>query len=329
MPHLPIRRRKGDSAEPPQLEELLGAGAAAAAVSAEWRPVSELLRAASGPAAASELEGEGAMVAAFRRAQIGVPARRRVTRRPRMLATVLSGKIAAAVACAAIGVTGATGAAFAGVLPNPIQNFAHATIGAPESAAVGVAADRHSTAPGLSGSTSPEPSHSEDSTSPEPRKSLTPSERAKHAGASARGSATASASADVRAAAGLCRAWSQALAPGAQGHGPEPYQPGDQVALRAKLVALAGGADKVAAFCATVKHNAENQSASPFAAPSATSVPGDGVLDGKPGTHGTGPNNNLFGNFGNVFGFSANTGGHGHANGASVSPAPPNGGGHN
>jgi hypothetical protein len=311
MPHLPIRRRKGDSAEPPQLEELLGAGAAAPAVSAEWRPVSELLRAASGSATASELEGEAAMVAAFRRAQIGVPARRRVARRPRMLATVLSGKIAAAIACAAIGVTGATGAAFAGVLPNPIQNFAHATIGAPESDAVGVAADRHSTAPAASGSTSPEPSHSETSTSPEPRKSMTPSERARHAAASAKASATASAAADARAAAGLCHAWSQALAPGAQNHATAQDQHGvlDQVAQRAKLVALAGGADKITAFCATVKHDGGNQSASPFAAPSTTSVPGDGVLDGKPGTHGgPGPNNNLFGNFGNSF--SANNGGH-------------------
>jgi hypothetical protein len=331
MPHVPIRRRKGDPAEPPQLEELLGAGAASPAISAEWQPVSELLRAASGSATASELESEAATLAAFRRAHIGVPARRPFVARPRMMGRMLSGRIAAVIACAAIGVTGATGAAFAGVLPNPIQNFAHATIGAPESDAVSVAADHHSTAPEASGNPSPEASHSEASTGPEPTKSLTPSERARHASASAKASATASAAADARAAAALCHAWSEALAPGAH-QPPAPDQHGvlDQVAQRAKLVALAGGADKITAFCATVKHNNENQSGSQTPAPSATGVQGDGVLDGKPGTHGGGPNNNnLFGNFGfgnsfgNGFGSgngSGSSGGHAYANGAAVHP---------
>ncbi len=48
-----------------------------------------------------------------------------------MISTLLSSKIAGAIACAAIGVTGAAGAAYANVLPRPIQDIAHNTIGAP------------------------------------------------------------------------------------------------------------------------------------------------------------------------------------------------------
>jgi hypothetical protein len=48
-----------------------------------------------------------------------------------VLATLLSAKLAAAAATAAVTFAGATAAAYAGVLPAPVQNFAHDTIGTP------------------------------------------------------------------------------------------------------------------------------------------------------------------------------------------------------
>ena len=130
MPHLPSWRRHGEPTDPAPLDELVGDGQVSPAVSSEWQPVSELLQAAAGPASAAELTVENAALAAFRRAHLGAPTRRPLVR-PRMISTLLTGKIAAALACAAVGITGAAGAAFAGVLPTHIQNAAHDTIGAP------------------------------------------------------------------------------------------------------------------------------------------------------------------------------------------------------
>jgi hypothetical protein len=288
MPHLPIRRRNGDPTEPPQIEDLLkhgqiedllSNGAGTAAAEPEWQPVSELLQAAAGPATGSELTGEAAAMAAFRRGHLGVPTRRPLVR-PRMLTTLLSGKIAAALACAALGVTGAAGAAFANVLPEPIQNLAHNTIGAPQ-------AHSHANAEGDQGDEADASASHPASESAEPSES---SEANEH---SASSSATATASANAHAANGLCVAWTNAVA-----HGLDA-----QVGFRDKLATMAGGIDKITAFCATVKHEDGDQSE--HASASATSTVGGDDENG----HGNSDHSNK-------------GAGHDHDNGATASPTP-------
>ena len=84
---------------------------------------------------AGALPGEAAALAAFIRSGspastltlAGVP--RRVRRRGRVRAG--RARLAAAVAVVAVGLSGTAAAAYAGVLPAPVQEFAHRTIGAP------------------------------------------------------------------------------------------------------------------------------------------------------------------------------------------------------
>jgi hypothetical protein len=228
MPHLPIRRRNGDPTEPPQIEDLLGDGADTAAAQSEWQPVSKLLQAANGPATFSELNGEAAAMAAFRRGHLGAPTRQPLVRL-RMLTTLLSGKIAASLACAALGLTGAAGAAFANVLPAPIQNLAHDTIGAPAHHSNGDDQGDDETEASASPSVSPASSESPEASESE------------------LASASGSASANTNAANGLCVAWSNAVS-----HNLE-----DQVGFRDKLGAIAGStkAEDITTFCTTFKHS--------------------------------------------------------------------------
>src|SRR5450432_4147340 len=129
MPLLPIRRRNRGHASPPQFDELLENGADPTS-DAGWQRVSEVFGSAAADPTPAELTVDTAALVAFRRAHLGVPTRRHLVR-SNMITTLLSSKIAGAIACAAIGVTGAAGAAYANVLPRPIQNIAHNTIGAP------------------------------------------------------------------------------------------------------------------------------------------------------------------------------------------------------
>lgn len=241
MPNLPRWRRHGEPTDPAQLDELVGDGQVNPAVSSEWQPVSELLQAAAGPASAAELTVEYAALAAFRRAHLGAPTRRPLVR-PRMISTLLTGKIAAALACAAVGITGAAGAAFAGVLPTHIQNAAHDTIGAPRA--------HHDSATAATASHSPEPNHSpEASESPKASESPEATHSAKaseshEASESEHASATSTASLDANAAFGLCQAWSNA----------DKHHLDGLVGFRAKLAVLAGGVANIRTFCASVKH---------------------------------------------------------------------------
>jgi hypothetical protein len=103
----------------------------------ELHDLARMLAAAAGPAEPGDLAGEAAVLAAFTR---------RVTRpgpshaAPRSARRWLSGRpprgrlpLAAALVVAAAGL-GSTAAAYAGVLPGPIQHLAHAAMGAPDSA---------------------------------------------------------------------------------------------------------------------------------------------------------------------------------------------------
>jgi hypothetical protein len=119
----------------------------------EMHDLQRMLTALAGPAEPGELAGEAAARAAFIRlaSPVGVPlaasrppahhgtrrpASHRVPRRRRA-------GLAAAL-CAAAAVLASTAAAYAGVLPEPIQQMAHATVGAP--------APRHHGSPAQAGS---------------------------------------------------------------------------------------------------------------------------------------------------------------------------------
>jgi hypothetical protein len=247
MPFLPIRRRSPGHASPPQFDELLENGADPTS-DAAWQRVSEVFGSAAADPTPAELTVDSAALAAFRRAHLGAPTRRQLVR-SNMITTLLSSKIAGAIACAAIGVTGAAGAAYANVLPRPIQNIAHNTIGAPPTHAD---SDRH-------GGSGHDDGVAVASASASLSPTLTPSP---------------SASASV-AAARLCDEWSDVA---------ERSSDDNATNVHDQLAALAGGAGNIAAFCATVgadSSNDEHHSASATPSPTATTSAGDDQRDGR------------------------------------------------
>lgn len=134
-------RRYGKHATTSQGDELAawrpGHDAAGEAPATELDPaLTDLFLAASAPATASELSREGEAVAAFRAAMsAGVSeSQSRTTRRPRMIASLTAttaGKLALAALAGGLSLGGASAAAFSSGLPEPLQNIAHKTIGAP------------------------------------------------------------------------------------------------------------------------------------------------------------------------------------------------------
>jgi hypothetical protein len=97
------------------------------------RALAEMLAALSSPAGPGELAGKEEARSAFARAipPAGVSPVARPARRSQSLLTVpRSTRLAAALVAAAVGL-GGTAAAYAGVLPSPIQDLAHHTIHAP------------------------------------------------------------------------------------------------------------------------------------------------------------------------------------------------------
>jgi hypothetical protein len=114
------------------------------------QPVADVLGALSAEPSLGELAGEARALAEFRR-RAGVPAPRRHARRtPAGLTSWLSAKAAAGAAAATLVLGGAATAAFANMLPAPIQRLAHDVIGAPDapSAPQPVPARGKPTAPG-------------------------------------------------------------------------------------------------------------------------------------------------------------------------------------
>ena len=95
------------------------------------RPVADVLAALTAEPSGMELAGEERALAEFRlRAGAPVPAHR-ARRRSGVLTSRLGVKVGASVTAAAIVLGGGAAAAFADVLPAPIQRLAHEAIGAP------------------------------------------------------------------------------------------------------------------------------------------------------------------------------------------------------
>jgi hypothetical protein len=100
------------------------------------QPVYELLAALSTGADSSELAAEARARATFRAAVNSSDASRRRRRRtPSVLTSLLSAKLAVAIAAGTVGIGGVVAAAYTGSLPHSAQGFAHHTIGAPAASA--------------------------------------------------------------------------------------------------------------------------------------------------------------------------------------------------
>ncbi len=227
MPEFPFPRRAGDQPVPGvALDRLLDGDLAIERTTPDVEALADLLSAAAGPPCDRELAGQTAAIAAFARERDvgGHRHHAAVARRRSMLTTLLGTKLAAAAAAGAIGFGGLAAAAYAGALPEPIQDFAHQTVGAPS------ASSDHSD-PGSQGSA---PMSSEASERTNAAQSGEP------VGPDATGSASY----------GLCTAFAEQKADNGQ-------VDTRSVAYRA-LVEAAGGADKIDEFCAGVTSPSEN-----------------------------------------------------------------------
>jgi hypothetical protein len=226
----------GDAA----VEALLAGSLLPADADAELRPLAETIAALRLAPAGHELAGEPTARAAYR-GGFGRAARSSRTHRPRsrVVSFILSAKLAVAAAVAAGALTSA---AYADVLPAPVQSLAHRTLGAPSP---------HPAPPG------------------QPETPARPAPAAPHAS-------------------GLCNAWAHAEA---AGQGRE-----EAVAFRI-LVAAAGGAARVTAYCAAPhpgtpppSRRASHPKGKPSTSPSPTAA---GHATGKPTSHPTHPDHPL------------------------------------
>ncbi len=132
MPEFPYPRPAGERPLPGvELDWLLAGEVPAEPRSPEVDALARLLVAAAAPASERELADETEAIADFVRLRDAGGQQYPAARRRSMLATFLSTKLATAVAAGALGFGGMAAAAYAGALPEPIQDFAHQTVGAP------------------------------------------------------------------------------------------------------------------------------------------------------------------------------------------------------
>ena len=253
MPNIPGSPR-ADVPELPDgaLEALLTGDLVTDEACAGLQPAAALLAALNAAPHDGELAGHARVLAEFRRrGGRAVHARRSARRRTRLLTVLLTAKAAAAAAVAAVALGGVAAAAYTSTLPAPVQQFAHSVIGAPS--------PQPSHRPGT-----PQPSHRPGTPQPTPA-------RTDAAGPDATGPA-----ATGPARFGLCTAYAHAKAHGTASH--------KAVAFR-NLAAAAGGAAKIAAYCATVPHPGSSQSRQPASAPTHPAGRSASHPTGKPSSH--------------------------------------------
>jgi hypothetical protein len=120
------------------------------------QPVADVLAALRSGPTGDELVGEASVLAEFRRGA-GV-ANTLAPHRPRRVTSLVGARAAIAAAVAALSLGGLATAAYAGMLPAPVQRLAHDTIGAPAApsgspAVTHLARNRTPVRPGATGST--------------------------------------------------------------------------------------------------------------------------------------------------------------------------------
>jgi len=134
MPKFPWTARPDASpAEDASLAALLAGDEPPADAGAGLWPAADVLAALTASPGGGELTGLAAAQAEFRR-HVGVPAQARRSHRwrPASLVSRLGLRLGTATAVVVVGLGGAAAAGYAGALPACWQQFAHATIGAPE-----------------------------------------------------------------------------------------------------------------------------------------------------------------------------------------------------
>lgn len=135
MPGFPFPRRPAGELDESLLDALLTGTSLPPGAPEQARTVADMLASLADPAGPGALAGEAAARSAFARApspaSISPAGRRPARRRPRQRGFRLSIRLAAALTAVTIGLGGATAAAYAGVLPGPVQELAHEAIGAP------------------------------------------------------------------------------------------------------------------------------------------------------------------------------------------------------
>ena len=157
MPNTPRPHGADVPADPDEaLDALLAGDLLTAGTGPGLRPVAELLAALTAPPETAELAGHARALAEFRQTRLAaaqpqaaraagqqraaraagqqraaVPAHRRRGSRLRSPRSLLSARAAAAAGALAAMLGGAATAAYAGVLPRPVQQFAHEVMGAP------------------------------------------------------------------------------------------------------------------------------------------------------------------------------------------------------
>lgn len=191
----------------------------------EYRRATMVLAAAAAPPSPDELAGESEAVAGFLAVARSFPHRATALRRQTVLTKLFTMKVAAAAAIAALSVGGVAAAA-TGTLPDAAQRVAHQMVGAPSPDDHGSQAGDHANGGQSADHRSTKSDHSPtgpDATGP--------------------------------AKAGLCQAW-------ASGQGATNGGKADSTAFEA-LAKAAGGADKIADFCADVLKTHEPQGTQP------------------------------------------------------------------
>jgi hypothetical protein len=132
MPNFPWQGRQDTSAiEDDALAAMLSGPEVPEDMPTGLQPAADVLAALRARPSGDELAGEAFAMAEFRN-RVGVPDPvRRPRRRPALLTSFMSAKVAVATAAIAITIGGVATAAFAGALPATAQRFAHDVIGAP------------------------------------------------------------------------------------------------------------------------------------------------------------------------------------------------------
>jgi hypothetical protein len=132
MPNFPWQGRQDTSAiEDAALAAMLSGPEVPADLPTGLQPAADVLAALRARPSGDELAGEAFAMAEFRdRVGVSDPVRR-PRRRPALLTSFMSAKVAVATAAVAITIGGVATAAFAGALPAPAQRLAHDVIGAP------------------------------------------------------------------------------------------------------------------------------------------------------------------------------------------------------
>jgi len=153
-------RPDASPAEDASLAALLDGNEPPADAGAGLRPVADVLAALGASPGGDELTGLPAAQAEFRR-HVVAPAQARQSHRwrPVSLVSRLGLRLGTATAVVVVGLGGAAAAGYAGALPTCWQQFAHATIGAPERGPAHGARAATSSARSAPRPSSPHPTH--------------------------------------------------------------------------------------------------------------------------------------------------------------------------